>query len=420
MQTVLAEVITIGDELLIGQVVDTNSAWIGEQLSGAGIRVKQITSVSDDKAHILAALAEAKNRVDIILITGGLGPTKDDITKHTLCEYFNTTLIPHPEIEEHIRNLFVSRFKREPSEVNLRQADLPANCTPLKNNVGTAAGMWFEQDGKIFISMPGVPYEMKDIVENEALPRLKARFELPVIIHKTFLTQGYGESMIAEMIEAWEDALPKHMKLAYLPSPGAVRLRISAIGDSADMLQQEVEAQGTQLEALLGTKIYGYGKETLESVIGNMLRKRKATLSIAESCTGGNISHHITLVPGSSDYFIGSVVSYDNAVKINQLGVNASDLAFGGAGAVSETVAIQMAEGVKKLLGTDYAISVTGIAGPTSDNTSKPVGLVWIAVAGPEGTKAKEFMLKDIRERFIDRATLTALNMLRYYLLAES
>ena len=420
MQTVLAEVITIGDELLIGQVVDTNSAWIGEQLSGAGIRVKQITSVSDDKAHILAALAEAKNRVDIILITGGLGPTKDDITKHTLCEYFNTTLIPHPEIEEHIRHLFVSRFKREPSEVNLRQADLPANCTPLKNNVGTAAGMWFEQDGKIFISMPGVPYEMKDIVENEALPRLKARFELPVIIHKTFLTQGYGESMIAEMIEAWEDALPKHMKLAYLPSPGAVRLRISAIGSDADTLQQEVEAQGVQLEALLGTKIYGYGKETLEFVIGNMLRQRKATLSIAESCTGGNISHHITLVPGSSDYFVGSVVSYDNAVKINQLGVNASDLAFGGAGAVSETVAIQMAEGVKKLLGTDYAISVTGIAGPTSDNTNKPVGLVWIAVAGPEGTKAKEFMLKDIRERFIDRATLTALNMLRYYLLADS
>lgn len=420
MQTVLAEVITIGDELLIGQVIDTNSAWIGEQLSGAGIRVKQITSVSDDKAHILAALAEAKNRVDIILITGGLGPTKDDITKHTLCEYFNTTLIPHPEIEEHIRHLFVSRFKREPSEVNLRQADLPANCTPLKNNVGTAAGMWFEQDGKIFISMPGVPYEMKDIVENEALPKLKARFELPVIIHKTFLTQGYGESMIAEMIEAWEDALPKHMKLAYLPSPGAVRLRISAIGSDADTLQQEVEAQGVQLEALLGTKIYGYGKETLEFVIGNILRQRKATLSIAESCTGGNISHHITLVPGSSDYFVGSVVSYDNAVKINQLGVKAADLAFGGAGAVSETVAIQMAEGVKKLLGTDYAISVTGIAGPTSDNTSKPVGLVWIAVAGPEGTKAKEFMLKDIRERFVSRATLTALNMLRYYLLAES
>ena len=420
MQTVLAEVITIGDELLIGQVVDTNSAWIGEQLSGAGIRVKQITSVSDDKAHILAALAEAKNRVDIILITGGLGPTKDDITKHTLCEYFNTTLIPHPEIEEHIRHLFVSRLKREPSEVNLRQADLPANCTPLKNNVGTAAGMWFEQDGKIFISMPGVPYEMKDIVENEALPRLKARFELPVIIHKTFLTQGYGESMIAEIIEAWEDALPKHMKLAYLPSPGAVRLRISAIGDNADVLQQEVVAQGMQLEALLGTKIYGYGRETLESVIGGMLRQRKATLSIAESCTGGNISHHITLVPGSSDYFVGSVVSYDNAVKINQLGVNASDLAYGGPGAVSETVAIQMAEGVKKLLGTDYAISVTGIAGPTSDNTSKPVGLVWIAVAGPEGTKAKEFMLKDIRERFVSRATLTALNMLRYYLLADN
>jgi nicotinamide-nucleotide amidase len=419
MQTVLAEIVTIGDELLIGQVLDTNSAWIGEQLSSVGIRVKQITSVSDNKEHILAALDEAKSRVDIILITGGLGPTKDDITKHTLCEYFNTTLVNHPEIEEHIRNLF-KRFNREPNEVNLRQADLPANCTPLKNTVGTAAGMWFEQDGKIFISMPGVPYEMKDIVENEALPRLKERFELPVIIHKTFLTQGYGESMIAEMIEPWEDALPKHMKLAYLPSPGSVRLRISAYGESAEVLQQEVEAEGTKLEAILGTKIYGYGKETLESVVGGMLRERKQTLAVAESCTGGNISHHITLVPGSSDYFIGSVVSYDNAVKINLLGVNAEDMEWGGPGAVSETVALQMAEGIRKVLKADYGVSVTGIAGPASDNTSKPVGLVWIAIAGPKGTRAKEFMLKDVRERFIDRATLTALNMLRLQLLADS
>lgn len=419
MQTVLAEIVTIGDELLIGQVVDTNSAWIGEQLSSVGIRVKQITSVSDNREHILAALAEAESRVDIILITGGLGPTKDDITKYTLCEYFNTTLVNHPDIEEHIRNLF-KRFNREPNEVNLRQADLPANCTALRNTVGTAAGMWFEQNDTIYISMPGVPYEMKDIVENEALPRLKQRFELPVIIHKTFLTQGYGESMIAEMIEPWEDALPAHMKLAYLPAPGSVRLRISAYGDNAELLQQEVETEGAKLEAILGNKIYGYGKETLESVVGGMLRQRKATLALAESCTGGNISHHITLVPGSSDYFIGSVVSYDNAVKINQLGVNAADLEYGGPGAVSETVAIQMAEGVRNLLKADYAISVTGIAGPASDNTSKPVGLVWIAIAGPEGTKAKEFMLKDVRERFIDRATLTALNMLRLHLLADN
>jgi nicotinamide-nucleotide amidase len=418
MTEVLAEIITIGDELLIGQVIDTNSAWLGEQLSSVGIRVKQISSVSDSKQHILTALDEAKSRADIILITGGLGPTKDDVTKHTLCEYFNTTLVPHPEIEEHIRTLF-KRFNREPSEVNLRQGDLPANCIPLHNSVGTAAGMWFNVDGKIFISMPGVPYEMKDIITNQALPRLQQQFDLPVIIHKTFLTQGYGESMLAEMIEPWEDALPKHIKLAYLPSPGTVRLRISAYGNDATNLQNEVDAEGQKLEAILGTKIYGHNKETLESVIGGMLRQRKQTLAVAESCTGGNLSHHITLVPGSSDYYIGGITSYANSVKINQLGVNPAHLEFGGPGAVSEVVAKQMAEGVRKAFGTTYGISTTGIAGPASGNTTKPVGLVWIAVAGPNGTKAKEFMLKDARERFIDRATLTALNMLRLELIGN-
>ena len=408
-----AEIITIGDELLIGQVIDTNSAWIGERLNSVGIKVKQISSVSDDKQHILSALAEAENRADIILITGGLGPTKDDITKHTLCQYFNTTLVPHPEIEAHIQNLFMARFKRDAAEVHLRQADLPANCTPLTNAVGTASGMWFERNGKIFISMPGVPYEMKSIVTNEALPKLKEKFTLPVIIHKTFLTQGYGESMIAEMIEPWEDALPQHIKLAYLPSPGVVRLRLSAFGNNALQLQAEVDAQGALLEAILGNKIFGYNKDTLESVIGNILRSRKQTLATAESCTGGKIAHHITLVPGSSDYYMGSVVCYDNNIKTNLLGVSATDLITHGIGAVSETVAIQMADGVKKLMGTDYAIATTGIAGPTSPNTDKPVGMVWIAIAGPNGTIAKEFMLNDVRERFIDRATLTALNMLR-------
>lgn len=420
MQQILAEIITIGDELLIGQVVDTNSAWMGEQLNSVGIRVKQITSVSDDKQHILNALAEAEKRVDIILITGGLGPTKDDITKHTLCEYFNTQLVPHPEIEAHINNLFLTRFKREAGEVHLRQADLPANCTPLTNAVGTASGMWFEHNGKVFISMPGVPYEMKSIITNEALPKLLNKFTLPVIIHKTFLTQGYGESMIAEMIEAWEDALPANMKLAYLPSPGAVRLRITAYGTDAAHLHNEVEAQGLQLQAILGKIIFGYDKETLESVIGNILRHHKHTLATAESCTGGNIAHHITLVPGSSDYYKGSVVSYDNEVKINVLGVSATDLNTHGIGAVSQTVAIQMAEGVKKLLGTDYAIATTGIAGPASPDTDKPVGMVWIAIAGPHGTTAKEFMLNDVRERFIDRTTLTALNMLRLELIKQN
>lgn len=407
-----AEIITIGDELLIGQVIDTNSAWMGEQLNLAGIRVKQISSVSDDKQHILNALAEAEGRADIILITGGLGPTKDDITKHTLCEYFNTTLVNHPTIEEHIRNLF-KRFNREPSEVNLRQADLPANCTALNNAVGTAAGMWFEKDGKVFISMPGVPYEMKSIMEHEALPRLKDKFKLPFIIHKTFLTQGYGESMIAEMIEAWEDALPPYMKLAYLPSPGTVRLRITAMGNDKEALEREIEHQATLLKNLLGNIIFGYDKSNLATVVGELLRERKQTLATAESCTGGNIAHQITLIPGSSNYYSGTVVCYDNKVKTNLLGVSATDLETHGIGAVSETVAIQMAEGVKKLLGVDYAISTTGIAGPASDNTDKPVGMIWIAIAGPNGTKAKQFMLKDARERFIDRATLTALNMLR-------
>lgn len=416
MKTIWAEIVTIGDELLIGQVIDTNSAWLGEQLSSLGIKVKQITSVSDDKAHILSTLADAGKRADVVLMTGGLGPTKDDITKHTLVEFFATTLVHNPRVEEHVRALF-ARYNRQPGDVNLQQAMLPANATVLHNAVGTAPGMWFNKEGIIYVSMPGVPYEMKSIAEYSLFPKLKEHFSLPTIIHATVLTQGMGESMIAEKIADWEDALPTNMKLAYLPSPGMVRLRISALGDDATQLQTEVDQQVKSLEAILGNLIYGYGKQTLAEVVGTILKSQNATVSVAESCTGGNVAHLLTLTPGSSAYFWGGIISYDDNVKVNKLGVNPDDIKR--VGVVSEEVALQMAEGARQRLNSTWAIATTGIAGPTGERPNKPVGLIWIAIAGPNGAIAKQFKFDIGRERFITVASLTALNMLRLQLLQQ-
>lgn len=416
MKTIWAEIVTIGDELLIGQVIDTNSAWLGEQLSSLGIKVKQITSVSDDKAHILSTLADAGKRADVVLMTGGLGPTKDDITKHTLVEFFATTLVHNPQVEEHVRALF-ARYNRQPGDVNLQQAMLPANATVLHNAVGTAPGMWFNKEGIIYVSMPGVPYEMKSIAEYSLFPKLKEHFSLPTIIHATVLTQGMGESMIAEKIVDWENALPTNMKLAYLPSPGMVRLRISALGDDATQLQTEVDQQVKSLEAILGNLIYGYGKQTLAEVVGTILKSQNATVSVAESCTGGNVAHLLTLTPGSSAYFWGGIISYDDNVKVNKLGVNPDDIKR--VGVVSEEVALQMAEGARQRLNSTWAIATTGIAGPTGERPNKPVGLIWIAIAGPNGAIAKQFKFDIGRERFITVASLTALNMLRLQLLQQ-
>ncbi len=412
----LVEIITIGDEILIGQIVDTNSAWMGEQLNLVGIKVHQITSVSDNAEHIVKALDEAKSRVDIILITGGLGPTKDDITKHTLVTYFNTSLRFDEEVHQHVKALF-ARFGREVTGVNLKQAEVPENCTVIHNANGTAPGMWFEQNEKVFVSMPGVPYEMKKMMGAEILPRLKKKYSLPTIVHRTILTQGVGESFLSEIIAEWETSLEaEKIKLAYLPSPGMVRLRLSASGNDEIALRKSVEDKLEELNKLIPQHIYGYEKDTLEQIVGSLLKEKMQTLSLAESCSGGLIAHLVTSVPGSSAYFMGGVVSYSYESKTKMLGVTTETLEKFGA--VSEEVVTQMALGAKKEFKTDWAVSASGIAGPDGGMEGKPVGTVWIAVAGPNGVKAKKFQFGGDRERNIAVTAITALNMLRKQLLA--
>jgi len=411
----LAEIITIGDEILIGQIVDTNSAWMGEQLNLAGIKVHQITSVSDNAEHIIKALDEAKSRVDLILITGGLGPTKDDITKHTLVKYFNTSLRFDEDVFQHVKNLF-ARFGREVTDINKKQAEVPETCTVIHNANGTAPGMWFEQDEKVFISMPGVPYEMKRMMLSEILPRLKQKFSLPAIVHRTILTQGVGESFLSEMIADWENSLAgKNIKLAYLPSPGMVRLRLSTSGGDESVLKRNVDDKIIELNKIIPQYIYGYEKDKLEEIAGKLLKEKKQTLSLAESCSGGLIAHLITSVPGSSAYFMGGVVSYSNESKTNQLGVKKETLEKHGA--VSEETVTEMALGAKDKFNTNWAVATSGIAGPDGGSDEKPVGTVWIAIAGPNGIKTKKFQLGGDRERNIAVTAITALNMLRKELL---
>ena len=381
-----AEIITIGDEILIGQIVDTNSAWMAQQLNNIGIDVKQVTSVSDNEQHIINALNEAQARADIIFITGGLGPTKDDITKNTLCKYFKTKLMFDKKAYAAVEHQFKISGK-EVTPTNRKQAELPENCTPVYNKNGTASGMWFEEDEKNFISMPGVPFEMKAMMENDILPLLKEKFKMPFIYHKTVLTQGAGESFLADMIEHWEEKLPQHIRLAYLPAAGAVRLRLTAKGDS-EKIKAETEEQVHKLEHIISKYIYGYDDETLEDIVGNLLREKKQTLATAESCTGGYIAHLITTVPGSSDYYIGSIISYADRIKENFLNVEAA--LFEKHGAVSEPVVLAMAKNVKEKFNTDYSIAVSGIAGPGGGTADKPVGTVCIAIATPQKVFAKK------------------------------
>lgn len=413
----LAEIITIGDELLIGQVVDTNSAWLGQQLSLNGIRVKQITSVSDEPAHIVEALDAAKKRADIILITGGLGPTKDDLTKKTLRDYFKMGWRMDEDVLSDVIAIF-KRFGRETSDINKLQAQVPDGCIALRNKNGTAPGMWFEQEGKIFVSMPGVPYEMKGLVSDTVLPMLRDKFGLPAIVHKTILTQGIGESMLAEKIAAWEDSLAAEgIKLAYLPSPSLVRLRMSAEGKNKTETEKRVQKKLEEVLPLISGYVYGYDDESLQEVLGKLLMQKKKTVSTAESCTGGTIAQMITSVPGSSDYFMGSIIAYANEIKMNELGVKKETLEKYGA--VSEETVLQMAENVRKKMKTDYSIATTGIAGPGGGSEEKPVGTVWIAVAGAEGSYAKRFQLGDNRGRNVERAAITGLAMLRKFILGE-
>ncbi len=406
----IAEIITIGDELLIGQVVDTNAAWMAEQLNLIGIGVGRIVSIPDEGEAIKEALLEAEQRADLILMTGGLGPTKDDITKHTLCEYFDTTLVINREVEADIKAYFKLRG-RAMLEMNTMQAALPKSCKVIRNRVGTASGMWFEKEGKIMVAMPGVPFEMKKMMKDELLPAFKAYFNPGAIVYKTVLTQGIGESYLAEIIVDWENSLEEDgITLAYLPSAGRVRLRLMAKGDDEEALTQKINKKVEELQALVPTYIYGYNTDKLEEIVGEHLRAKGVKLATAESCTGGYIAHLVTSIAGSSDYFEGTVVSYSNDVKMQMLGVEAGDLKAHGA--VSQPVIEQMAKGALTRFNVDYAIATSGIAGPGGGSDEKPVGTVWIAVASKEGVRSKKHLFGDGRVRNIQRAANAGLHML--------
>jgi nicotinamide-nucleotide amidase len=405
-----AEIITIGDELLIGQVIDTNSAWLGQQLSGLGIKLCYKSSISDNKEAIQNALKDAELRSDIIILTGGLGPTKDDITKVTICEYFNTSLVQNDKVLEWVQSIF--RFRKMPMlDVNNMQALVPANCEILWNKNGTAPGMWFDVNNKIFISLPGVPFEMKTIFEEEAVPKINSKFKLPSIFHRTLQTVSIGESFLAKKIEDIENSLPSYIKLAYLPSVGAVRLRFSAYGDDKISLEKEVEEYVKQVYEKISDHIYGEGDASLTQTLGNLLKERKQTISTAESCTGGYIAHQLTSVPGSSSYFMGSIVCYANKIKTQELGVSEDILRNNGA--VSEECVLQMAQAVRLKMNTTFGISCSGIAGPDGGTNDKPLGTVWIAIASEKETLAQVFNFGDNRERTIQRTGLMAMDMLR-------
>lgn len=409
-----AEIITIGDELLIGQVVDTNSAWLGSTLGDDGIKVIQITSVQDNAAQIVQAVNDALSRADIVLMTGGLGPTKDDITKKTLAEMFGMKLVRNEQVYEMVGKQLALRGIAF-TELNQGQALVPDGCTVLPNRNGTAPGMWFERDGKVLISMPGVPFEMKALVKDEVLPRLRKHFALDANVHRTIITFGLAESILADTIASWEEALPPYLHLAYLPSALCIRLRLSAYEIDRQKAEQEIESQIEKLSKVIPHYIIGSEDDSLESVTGTLLKTRGETLATAESCTGGNIAHRFTAMPGASEYFKGGVVAYSNEVKMALLGVDPESL--NRYGAVSQSVAEQMAGGVRRATGATYGISTTGIAGPTGGTPEKPVGTVWMAVATPNGVFSRRMVFGSVRSQNIERASSNCINLLRLQLL---
>jgi nicotinamide-nucleotide amidase len=416
MKLVLAEVITIGDEILYGQITDTNTQWMGVELGKLGIKIVQKTSIGDSEAEILRILAEAEARADVILITGGLGPTKDDITKKTLCKYFDDELVINEDALGFITDFFTKRG-REVSEINRMQAAVPSRCTYLANKTGTAPGMWFERNGKVFVSMPGVPYEMKYLMTNEVLPRVNSFFKTPILKHQVIRTIGIGESMLAERIEDWEDNLPKNIKLAYLPSFGQVRLRLTGLGEDEAHLKEQIDLEVEKLLPQISKFVFSLEDEDLEYAIGRMLKESKQTVSVAESCTGGYVSHLITKVAGSSAYFMGSVVSYSNEAKMNVLGVKPETLEAHGA--VSEETIKEMAEGVRKVMNTDYGIATSGVAGPDGGTDEKPVGTIWLAVASKENTIARKILMTKQRDTNIQYGSIAALNLLRKMIVGD-
>ncbi len=415
-----AEILTIGNEILIGQITNTNSVWMAQELNLIGINIVQITSIADDKAAIIQAFSDAQKRADIVLITGGLGPTKDDITKQTFCEFFNTTLILDKDVLEDV-SIFFEKRQKTVSEINRKQAEVPKGCKVIRNTNGTAPGMWMKKENTVFISMPGVPYEMKEMMTNSIIPEIKKQFKLPYIYHKTILTQGIGESVLAELISNWEDGLvEKKISLAYLPSPGMVRLRLSANGDNEVILKQTIHLEIEKITPIINKYIYGYeeyGKEQpkMEEILGSLLLEKKLKLALAESCTGGYISHLITSASGSSAYYNGCVVPYHNEFKHQLLKVDNN--IFEKHGAVSKECVEAMAKELLNMFKADVSIAVSGIAGPLGGTADKPVGTVWIAVAHKKDIKSKKFIFGDNRSRNIHMSAISALNMLRKMIL---
>ena len=407
-----AAIITIGDEILIGQIVDTNSAFIAKSLDRIGVEVHEMISISDNKSHILDTFSKFQNKVDLVVITGGLGPTKDDITKKIFCDYFDDDLVVNNKVLEHVTQLIEGFYKRQITQINKDQALVPSKCIILHNEFGTAPGMWMKKENTVFISLPGVPFEMKSLVENEIIPRIVVEYQRPYIIHKTVLTYGIGESLLSETIEKWENDLPNFIKLAYLPSPGRVRLRLSARGTDKELLENAIFENVTSLSAILGDAIVGIDDdETLEVVIGRLLTQQNKTISTAESCTGGKIAQVLSSFAGASAYFKGSIVSYATETKISVLGI--SEDIINEYSVVSAKVAREMAINIQRLMKTDYAIATTGNAGPAKGDSDASVGTVFIALATPYDVIIEEFNFGQPRDKVIDRAVLKSLEMLR-------
>ena len=405
-----ATIVTIGDEILIGQIVDTNSGFIAKSLDKIGVEINEMISISDDKKHIFDTFAALQNKVDLVIVTGGLGPTKDDITKKTFCDYFEDELVVDQKVLAHVTQLIEGFYKRTITQINKDQALVPSKCTVLHNQVGTAPGMWMKKENTVFISLPGVPYEMKYLVEHEIIPKVVQEYKRPYIIHKTILTYGQGESMVAERIEEWENNLPKFIKLAYLPAPGKVRLRLSARGTDKEKLETAIAENVASLDAIIHDIIVGFDdEETLEVVVGKMLTAQNKTISTAESCTGGKIAAVLTSVSGASTYFKGTVVSYATAVKIDVLGIAESLVKENSV--VSKAVVSAMALSIKNMMKTDYAIATTGNAGPSKGDSDAEIGTVFIALATPSEVIVEEFNFGQPREKVIDRAVIKSLEL---------
>jgi nicotinamide-nucleotide amidase len=411
IRSMKAAIVTIGDEILIGQIVDTNSGFIAKSLDRIGVEVHEMLSISDSREHILGTFSKLQNKVDIVIITGGLGPTKDDITKKTFCDYFEDELIINAAVLAHVTQIIEGFYKRTITQINKDQALVPSKCTVLHNQVGTAPGLWMKKENTVFVSLPGVPFEMKYLIENEIIPKVVKDYERPYILHKTILTYGRGESAVAEQIEAWENNLPDFIKLAYLPAPGRVRLRLSARGTDKELLEKAIEENVISLTKIIGDIIVGFeDDETLEVVVGKILKLQNKTLSTAESCTGGSIAQLLTSVSGASSYFKGTVVAYSTEVKENVLGIPKTLIEEYSV--VSAEVAKAMALNVKTLLKTDYAIATTGNAGPSKGEADAEVGTVFIALATPNEVVVEMFNFGQPREKVIDRATVKAMEML--------